>query len=128
MPSPLKPEELAGFRKTLTELRARLRGDLAQLTDEALQGSAGDGSGNLSSMPLHMADLGTETYEQDFNLSLIESEQTAIAQVDDALKRIDAGKFGACEECQAPIARTRLQAIPYARHCIECARKAEQRA
>lgn len=126
MPSPLKPEELAGFRKSLTDLRARIRGDLAQLTDEALQGSGGDGSGSLSSMPLHMADLGTEAYEQDFNLSLIESEQTAIAQVDAALKRIDAGAFGVCEECHGPIARNRLQAVPYARHCIECARKAER--
>lgn len=126
MATPLKPEELHGFQKSLTSLRARLRGDLAQLTDEALKGSGGDASGNLSNMPLHMADLGTETYEQDFNLSLIESEQTTIAQVEEALKRIDAGTFGACEDCGDPIARNRLQAIPYARHCIVCARKAER--
>ncbi|MFO0958010.1 MAG: TraR/DksA family transcriptional regulator [Isosphaeraceae bacterium] len=126
MSSLLKPEELAGYRKTLSDLRARLRGDLDQLTDEALNGSGGEATGNLSNMPLHMADLGTETYEQDFNLSLIETEQSTLALVDEALGRIDAGTFGTCEECNGSIARNRLQAIPYTRHCIECARKVER--
>ena len=126
MSSAFKPAELETFRDLLIRLRARLRGDLDQMTDEALRNQA-ESSGNLSNVPLHMADVGTENYDQEFTLSLIENEQGTLEQIHDALGRIDAGTFGACEECGGPIARPRLQAIPYARHCIECARELEKR-
>ena len=74
-----------------------------------------------------MADVGTENYDQEFTLSLIENEQGTLEQIHDALARIDAGTFGACEECGGTIAKPRLQAIPYARHCIDCARELEKR-
>jgi DnaK suppressor protein len=121
----LKPEELESFRTVLQGLRARLRGDLSQMTDEALRLSQAESSGNLSNVPLHMADVGTENYDQEFTLGLIENEQATLEQVQTALSRLDAGKFGLCEECGEPIAKTRLQALPYTRHCIQCARKLE---
>jgi DnaK suppressor protein len=127
MASAMKPEELDLFRQTLLNLRARLRGDLDQMTDEALKRNQPDSSGNLSNLPLHMADVGTENYDQEFTLGLIENEQETLEQINDALKRINNGTFGRCEECDAPIAKPRLQALPYTRFCIECARRLENR-
>ena len=118
----LKAEDVQSFRKALLGLRSRLMGDLDQLTDEAL---GPESSGNLSNMPLHMADVGTEAYEQEFTLGLIENEQTTLDEINLALERIERGGFGLCQECNEPIARPRLQALPYAKHCIECARKLE---
>lgn len=125
MAGALKNDELDGFRKQLLALRSRLRGDLVQMTDEALKRNQPDASGNLSNMPLHLADVGTENYDQEFTLSLIENEQTTLEAIELALARIDSGGFGRCEECDGAISRPRLQAIPYAVHCIDCARKLE---
>jgi RNA polymerase-binding transcription factor DksA len=125
MASTLKNDELEIFRQTLGGLRARLRGDLDQMTDEALRRNLANGSGNLSNVPLHMADVGTENYDQEFTLGLIENEQGTLELVNEALARLDAGKFGLCVECGDPIPKPRLQAIPYTRHCIRCARQVE---
>lgn len=126
MASAIKPEDLDGYRRTLLSLQARLRGDLEQMTDGALGEAAGT-SGNLSNVPLHMADVGTENYDQEFTLSLIENEQGVLEQIGESLRRVDAGTYGLCEECEGPIAKPRLQALPYTKHCIECARKLESR-
>jgi DnaK suppressor protein len=125
MASVLKPEEIESYRNVLIGLRARLRGDLDQMTDEALRRAQPESSGNLSNVPLHMADVGTENYDQEFTLGLIENEQETLEQVRSALGRIEAGTFGRCEECGEAIAKPRLQALPYTRHCIGCARKLE---
>jgi RNA polymerase-binding protein DksA len=128
MASVLKADELQAFRENLENLRARLRGDLDQMTDEALQATGNGASGNLSNVPLHMADVGTENYDQEFTLGLIENEQETLDLIHDALSRIRAGTFGHCEACDVMIAKQRLQAIPYAKFCIDCARKMESMA
>src|SRR3954447_14484693 len=125
MASAMKPEELDLFRQTLLNLRARLRGDLDQMTDEALKRNQPDSSGNLSNLPLHMADVGTENYDQEFTLGLIENEQGTLEQVNEALDRLTRGKYGRCVQCNEPISKPRLQALPYTRHCIGCARELE---
>jgi DnaK suppressor protein len=125
MASALRNEDLASYRRVLQSLRSRLKGDLDQMTDEALGRDLGGGSGNLSNSPLHMADLGTDNYDQEFTLGLIENEQGTLEQVNEALDRMERGEFGRCVECEEPIAKPRLEAIPYARHCIRCARKLE---
>jgi DnaK suppressor protein len=125
MASALRNEDLASYRRVLQSLRSRLKGDLDQMTDEALGRDLGGGSGNLSNSPLHMADLGTDNYDQEFTLGLIENEQGTLEQVNEALDRMERGTFGRCVECEEPIAKPRLEAIPYARHCIRCARKLE---
>jgi DnaK suppressor protein len=125
MATVLKNDELESFRQTLETLRSRLRGDLDQMTDEALRRNMQSGSGNLSNVPLHMADVGTENYDQEFTLGLIENEQGTLDLVNQALGRLDSGKFGLCVGCGEPIAKPRLQAIPYTRHCIGCARQVE---
>jgi RNA polymerase-binding transcription factor DksA len=120
-----KSEELGSIQQMLQGLRARLRGDLDQMTDEALGRENGGGTGNLSNVPLHMADLGTDNYDQEFTLGLIENEQTTLELVNEALSRVEKGTYGLCAECSEPISKPRLQAIPYAKHCIQCARKLE---
>jgi len=125
MASVLKNEDLVSYRQVLQTLRSRLRGDLDQMTDEALRRDTNGGSGNLSNVPLHMADLGTDNYDQEFTLGLIENEQGTLELVNEALDRMEQGKFGQCVECGELISKPRLQAIPYARHCIRCARKLE---
>jgi RNA polymerase-binding transcription factor DksA len=127
MASVLKNEELEVFRNTLLGLRSRLRGDLDQMTDEALRRDQPDSSGNLSNVPLHMADIGTENYDQEFTLGLIENEQGTLELVNEALDRLNRGKYGRCVECGEPISKPRLQALPYTRHCIQCAREMENR-
>ncbi|MFO0907181.1 MAG: TraR/DksA family transcriptional regulator [Isosphaeraceae bacterium] len=126
MATGFKPEDTEHYRKQLQTLRARLRGDLDQMTDEALGRNQAEASGNLSSVPLHMADLGTENYDQEFTLGLIENEQATLEQVQEALDRLDAGTFGKCEECGESIAKQRLQYLPYVKHCVQCARKLEK--
>jgi RNA polymerase-binding protein DksA len=114
------------FRQNLLALRQRLNGDVSHLTDEALRDNQKEASGNLSSMPLHMADVGTDNFEQEFTLSLLANEEQALQEIDAALERLRDGTFGRCEECQAGIPTARLRALPYARYCVACARKLEE--
>ena len=117
-------EDVEPFRQSLRALEARLRGDLDQMTNEALRLDDASNS-NLSNVPLHMADVGTENFDQEFTLGLIENEQETLDMINEALGRIEDGTFGVCGECGEAIAKPRLEAIPYTRYCIECARKLE---
>ena len=114
------------FRQELLSLRNRLKRDVSHLANEALRKAGGEASGNLSNMPIHMADLGTDNFEQEFTLSLLQNEEQALGEITAALERIEQGTFGRCEECTKDIPKARLQALPYARFCVECARKQEQ--
>ena len=118
--------DLDSYRDLLVSLRSRLNGDVTHLSDEALRSTGGEASGSLSNAPLHMADLGTDNFEQEFTLSLLQNQEQALDEIRDALGRIDGGTFGQCEECHQPIPKARLQALPYTRHCVECARKLQQ--
>jgi RNA polymerase-binding protein DksA len=120
----MKKADLDKFKQLLIDLRNRCNGDVSQLTDEALRSK--EGAGNLSNMPIHMADVGSENFEQEFTLSLLENEEEVLNEVQGALRRIQTGTYGTCEECGKEIPRERLQAIPYTRYCVECARKLEQ--
>lgn len=125
----LSQKDLEQFRDLLTELRARLRGDVKHLSDGALD------DGHESKSPTHMAELGTDAYERDFALSLMENDQETLAEIEAALKRIAEGTFGLCEAClaegksnsKASIPKQRLKAIPYTRNCVECQGKQESR-
>jgi RNA polymerase-binding transcription factor DksA len=74
-------------------------------------------------VPTHIADLGTDSFEQQFTLGLLENNEQTLEEVAAALERIEQGSFGRCEECQKTIPHARLEALPYARYCIACARK-----
>lgn len=112
--APLAANDLEFFRKLLLEKRAQLVGDVSNL-NTALSKPDGD----LSSMPIHMADLGTDNYEQEFTLGLIEGEQALLREIDDALQRIENGTYGICLATGKPIGKARLRAKPWAKHCYE---------
>ena len=114
------------FRDILLLKRAELTGDLTGMRQEALIRNSNDSSGYLSNLPDHMADLGSDAYEQEFTLGLIENEQAVVREIDEALQRIEAGTYGICEETGVPIGRGRLDAKPWAKYCIEYARMMEK--
>jgi RNA polymerase-binding protein DksA len=122
----MKKAELEQYRATLLDLRSRLTGDVSQLADEALR--AKEASSNQSNMPMHMADVGSENFEQEFTLTLLQKEEDMLGEIDRALARIAAGTFGQCEECSVEILRDRLKMLPYTRYCVDCARKLEKQA
>jgi DnaK suppressor protein len=118
--------ELNEYKERLLALRARMSGDVKQLRENSLQKSRSQANGDLSSMPIHMADIGSDNYEQEFSLSLMENEGAALAKIQASLERIEDGTYGACEECGAKIPKTRLNAIPYASLCVKCASQQER--
>ena len=123
---PLSKKEIAQFLQQLLDQRNELLGNVDQMRSEALKDSRQESSGDLSSMPIHMADIGTDNYEQEFTLGLIESERKMLKDIDRALNKVNDGTYGICEATEQPIGRIRLEAKPYARFCIDHARKLEQ--
>lgn len=121
----MKKTEMKVYKEKLIQLRSRLRGDISQMADTALTGKGGM-DGGASSMPIHMADLGSDNYEQEFTLSLIDSEEDTLGAIEVALEKIEDGTYGRCEECEGVIPKTRLNAIPYAPYCVKCAGKLER--
>jgi RNA polymerase-binding protein DksA len=113
--------EMEKFRELLIERRRVLKGNVANMEDQALKASDQDFSVD------HMADHGSDNFEQEFTLGLIENEEEQLREINAALERIDDGSFGLCESCQKPVAKERLRAIPFTRLCIECKRKEEER-
>ncbi len=122
----MKKADIKIYRERLIDLRARLRGDVNQMADAALKKSRTEANGDLSSMPIHMADIGSDNFEQEFTISLMESEEGTLDQIEASLERIEDGTYGQCEECGARIPKTRLNAIPYANLCVKCAAREEQ--
>ncbi len=106
-------------------MRARLRGDVSQMADAALKKSRSEANGDLSTMPIHMADIGSDNFEQEFTLSLMENEGVTLEQIESSLERIEEGSYGQCEECGVKIPKARLNAIPYATLCVRCAEQQE---
>lgn len=115
----LSAKELEQFRQMLIEKRAELMGDVSTLHNEAMNRNRQDATGDLSTMPIHMADLGTDNYELEFTLGLIEGERTILREIDEALKRIDDGTYGFCLATGDPIGKARLKAKPWAKYSYD---------
>jgi DnaK suppressor protein len=77
-------------------------------------------------MPMHMAELGSENFDQELTLSLLGSERNALNQIEAAIKRVEEGSYGRCDRCSVRIPKARLQALPYAAQCVRCASKQEE--
>ena len=122
----LTTEEIQYFRELLLAKWREIVGDVSSIENEALKKSRLDAAGDLSSMPIHMADLGTDNFEQEFALGLMDSERKLLAKISDALKRIDEGVYGICKGTGKLIARARLNANPWAQYCIKYATMVEQ--
>ena len=114
------------FRGLLLQKRKEIFQNVFEIEGEALKKSRLDASGDLSSMPIHMADIGTDNYEQEFALDLMDSERRILHEIDDALQRVEEGVYGVCEGTGQPIPKARLEAQPWARYCVEYARMVEE--
>lgn len=122
----LTKADLAYFRDVLLQKRRELLVNVLEMENEALRQSRLDAAGDLSSMPIHMADLGTDTFEQEFALGLMDSERKLLHEIDAALMRVEDGSYGLCEGTGKLIRRARLDAKPWARYCVEYARLIEE--
>jgi DnaK suppressor protein len=120
----MKKAEVKPFKEMLIQLRARLRGDVSTLANTALSSSGGGGTGS-SAVPSHMADMGSDTFEQDNTILLMNSEGETLVAIEAALERIEEGVYGSCLECSGKIPKMRLKAIPYTPHCVKCASELE---
>ena len=114
------------FKQMLLEKRREILRNVNEFEDEALRKSRLDASGDLSSMPIHMADIGTDNYEQEFALGLMDSERKLLREIDDALGRIEQRTYGICEGTGKQIPKARLEAQPWARYCVEYAQMLEK--
>ena len=121
----LSKKEIEEFRILLLSKRSEIVGSVNEMKDEALRKNRLDASGDLSSMPIHMADIGSDNYEQEFALGLMDSEITILRKIDGALERIENKTYGICEGTGKVIQRARLKARPWARYCVEYAEKME---
>lgn len=110
----------------LLQKRAEILKNVSEIEDEALKKPRLDATGDLSSMPIHMADLGSDNFEQEFALGLMDGERKLLHEIDDALVRIEEGVYGICEGTGKPIPKARLEAQPWARYCVEHARLVEK--
>jgi len=113
----VKPE-WQKFYQHLLELREQLVRQMNGLAKESAQ--------ELAGYSLHMADSGTDNFDRDFALSLLSSDQDAVYEIEEALKRIERKTYGICELTAKPIPRARLEAIPWTRFTVEAQAQLER--
>ena len=114
-------------RERLDEERARLEQVMETFAGESDE-SEGESLSELSDFDQHQADVGTETFEREKDLSILERVEAELADVEHALQRINDGSYGTCEACGKPIDDERLEAVPAARLCLADQAVAEQQA
>jgi len=120
------PDKFKRYFRLLLDLRTHLTEGIERHSEETLKRSSKDDAGDLSAYGQHMADSGTDTFDRDFALSMVASEQEALSEIDAAIKRIHAGTYGICEITQKPIAKERLLAVPFTRYSAEAQKDLER--
>ncbi|MBN2457069.1 MAG: TraR/DksA C4-type zinc finger protein [Sedimentisphaerales bacterium] len=118
----LTAAQISKFKTLLLAKRNEILGNVISMEDEALHRQRSD----LSNMPIHMADIGTDNYEIEYTLGLVDSERKLMREIDEALDRIENCTYGICEGSGKSIPKARLEAIPWARYCVEYARLLEK--
>jgi RNA polymerase-binding protein DksA len=122
----LSRHEVEHFRELLLAKRREIFGSFHEMEDETLRKSRQDAAGDLSCMPIHMADIGTDNFEQELSLNLMDSERKLLQEIDSAIARIEEGTYGKCAGTGKAIRKERLEAQPWARYSVEFARLLEQ--
>jgi RNA polymerase-binding protein DksA len=113
----MQTKTLESLEKTLRDMRDRISGEAVNVS-ESIRDELSP-SANLSSVPIHLADVAQEGV--DANVRVLETERGMLEEIDGALARIENGQYGTCEKCGSEIAEERLKAIPYVSLCIRCA-------
>ena len=106
------------YCQRLLELREQLHRQMNGLAKESAQ--------ELPGYSLHMADSGTDNFDRDFALSLLSSDQDAVYEIEEALKRIEKKTYGICELTGKTIPKARLEAIPWTRFTVEAQAQLER--
>jgi RNA polymerase-binding protein DksA len=117
MPDRLDAKKLEFFKKILLKMKAQINGDIRSMADES-EGDQTD-KGDVSGHAMHMADVATDMYDREFNLSLASNDREMLQKIEAALVRIDKGTFGLCLKTGKRIPEARLKAVPYAEYCLE---------
>jgi RNA polymerase-binding transcription factor DksA len=120
------PEKYRRYYRILVDMRAQLTEGIERHSEESLKRSAKDDAGDLSAYGQNMADGGINTFDRDFVLSLVSSEQEALSEIDSAIKRIRDGTYGICEVTGKQIAKERLLAVPFTRYSTEAQKEIEK--
>ncbi len=120
------PEKYKRFYKLLVDMRKHLTEGIERHSEETLKRSSKDDAGDLSAYGQHMADAGTDTFDRDFALSLVSSEQEALSEIEAAIKRVRDGTYGICEITTKPISKERLLAVPFTRYSAEAQKQIER--
>jgi RNA polymerase-binding transcription factor DksA len=119
-------EKYKRYYRILIDMRKTLTEGIERHSEESLKRSAKDDAGDLSAYGQSMSDGGINTFDRDFVLSLVSSEQEALVEIDAAIKRIYDGTYGICEGTAKPIAKDRLLAVPFARFSAEAQKQLEK--
>ncbi len=119
--------ELKNFKNLLIKEKINLLHEINHITNGTLKKSQREASGDLSGYSYHMADMASDVYERDFLLQLAAGERKLLFKIDDALRRIEDGGYGYCQECKKRISMARLKAIPHAACCCSCQEKMEKK-
>ena len=120
-------KELSGFRRLILKKKEEINDEIRHISDDTLNKSQKDASGDISGYTYHMADVATDNYDREFSLGLASKDRKSLYELEDALKRIEDGVFGVCLDCGCPISKTRLKVVPQARLCIKCQEKREKK-
>ncbi|MFH0738908.1 MAG: TraR/DksA family transcriptional regulator [Candidatus Omnitrophota bacterium] len=120
-------KDMGNFKKIILTKKEGIMDDIKHISDDTLKKTQKDAAGDISGYTYHMADVATDTYDREFSLGLASSERELLYELDDALKKVEDGSFGICEQCKSLITKTRLKAIPQARFCVKCQEKKEKR-
>jgi RNA polymerase-binding transcription factor DksA len=123
---PLTAKDLKHFEELLKTELQKIRKEMGHLETTVLKVNPRDSSGDLSGYSFHMADAGTDAMEREKAFLFASVEGRKEREIHDALQRIYDGTYGICENCGNPIARARLEAVPYVRLCVSCKQKEEQ--
>ncbi len=113
------------YRDRLEAMAAHLVATVASLTQQVTTPTGGEAAGGISNAPMHLAEIGSEAYSQELGATLLENESYLRDEVAAALDRLDHGTYGICGRCKKGIVLERLDALPYARHCVTCAGKVQ---
>ena len=120
--------ELQKFKVQLEGERAKFVDGIDHIERDTLNKSQRDASGDLSGYSFHMADMATDNFDLEFSLDLASAEQKILNRIDEALRKIEEGTYGVCEQCNKEIGLKRLKAVPYAKLCVKCKEAEEKKA
>ncbi len=119
----MEAEKIEDFKRRLLKLKNEHEKEIEGLGQNCLHTCAKDQTGDLSSYSIHIADIAGDVYEQEKEIGIMSNASLTLQKINEALLRIGRGDFGTCQDCQKEIGIDRLEAMPFARFCIDCERK-----